>query len=214
VCPFSPASQSTATLLTSPYKNINEGNVGLICKFGRYTRSVDPGIHRINPLSEDIKVVNTQQQVIEFTQDVFTKDNVFLTVTTVTFWTVNDPFISTFNVSDVNSALVQSIQSIVRIALGNTTRQDAIESKNNLEPYIFDKLKESAFKWGILIENVLIKDIVLDSGNKQDMQAVAIAKRDGEAKIINSSSEVDAAKEMRKAADTMSTCRHIPNKTN
>src|ERR1039457_3715303 len=48
----------------NPYKPVSQGNVGLVTRFGRYNRSLDPGLVKINPLSERLVVVNTKLQVV------------------------------------------------------------------------------------------------------------------------------------------------------
>ena len=48
----------------NPYKPVSQGNVGLITKFGRFARAVDPGLVRVNPLSENLVQVDVKIQVV------------------------------------------------------------------------------------------------------------------------------------------------------
>lgn len=52
--PFSP----------NPYKPVEQGNVGLVTKFGRFARAVDPGLVKINPLSESLLKVDVKIQIV------------------------------------------------------------------------------------------------------------------------------------------------------
>ena len=48
----------------NPYKPVNQGYVGLVTKFGRFYRAVDPGLVKINPLSEDLKQIDVKIQIV------------------------------------------------------------------------------------------------------------------------------------------------------
>ena len=48
----------------NPYKPVNQGNVGLVTKFGRFARAVDPGLVKINPLSEKLFQVDVKIQIV------------------------------------------------------------------------------------------------------------------------------------------------------
>jgi erythrocyte band 7 integral membrane protein len=47
----------------NPYKNVSQGNVGLVTKFGKFTRAVDPGLVKVNPLSEKLIQVDVKIQI-------------------------------------------------------------------------------------------------------------------------------------------------------
>ena len=49
----------------NPYKPVGQGNVGLVTKFGKFTRAVDPGLVKINPLSERLIQVDVKIQIVE-----------------------------------------------------------------------------------------------------------------------------------------------------
>jgi erythrocyte band 7 integral membrane protein len=48
----------------NPYKPVQQGNVGLVTKFGRFARAVDPGLVKINPLSENLIQVDVKIQIV------------------------------------------------------------------------------------------------------------------------------------------------------
>ena len=48
----------------NPYKNVNQGNVGLVTKFGRFYKAVDPGLVKVNPLSERLIQVDVKIQIV------------------------------------------------------------------------------------------------------------------------------------------------------
>jgi erythrocyte band 7 integral membrane protein len=54
----------------NPYKPVEQGNVGLVTKFGRFARAVDPGLVKINPLSESLVQVDVKIQIVEVPKQV------------------------------------------------------------------------------------------------------------------------------------------------
>ncbi|KAI6917146.1 stomatin family protein-like protein, partial [Hortaea werneckii] len=71
----------------NPYKPVAQGNVGLVTKFGRFARAVDPGLVKINPLSEQLVQIDVKIQIVEVPKQVcMTKDNVNLTLTSVIYY--------------------------------------------------------------------------------------------------------------------------------
>ncbi|KAG9658681.1 stomatin family protein-like protein, partial [Aureobasidium melanogenum] len=76
----------------NPYKPVNQGNVGLVTKFGRFARAVDPGLVKINPLSEQLIQIDVKIQIVEVPQQIcMTKDNVNLHLTSVLYYRVTSP---------------------------------------------------------------------------------------------------------------------------
>ncbi len=75
----------------NPFKKVNQGNVGLVTKFGRFYKAVDPGLVKVNPLSESLTQVDVKIQIVEVPKQVcMTKDNVNLQLTSTS------PSISSF----------------------------------------------------------------------------------------------------------------------
>ena len=73
------ASTHTLLIITrhSPFRQIEQGSVGMVCKFGKYYKSVDPGLYKINLFTEKMVTVNIRVQVTDIPrQSVLTKDNV------------------------------------------------------------------------------------------------------------------------------------------
>ena len=54
----------------NPYKSVGQGDVGLVTKFGRFSRAVDPGLVKVNPVSERLRTVDVKMQVVEVPRQV------------------------------------------------------------------------------------------------------------------------------------------------
>lgn len=92
----------------NPYHKVQQGNVGLVEKFGKFYKCVDPGLVKVNPTTENLKKIDITIQVTEIPkQDVITKDNVSVNLESVVYWHIVDPYQAVYGVADVNYALIE-----------------------------------------------------------------------------------------------------------
>lgn len=189
----------------NPYKPVSQGNVGLVTKFGRFYRAVDPGLVKINPLSEKLIQVDVKIQICEVPQQVcMTKDNVTVQLTSVIYYHITSPHKAAFGISNVRQALIERTQTTLRHVVGARVLQDVIERREEIAASISEIIEDVATGWGVRVESMLIKDIIFSRELQDSLSMAAQSKRIGESKIIAARAEVEAAKLMRKAADILS----------
>ncbi|KAF2158034.1 membrane protease subunit, stomatin/prohibitin like protein [Myriangium duriaei CBS 260.36] len=189
----------------NPYKPVTQGNVGLVTKFGRFSRAVDPGLVKINPLSEKLYTVDVKIQIVEVPQQVvMTKDNVNLHLTSVIYYHITSPHKAAFGISNVRQALIERTQTTLRHVIGARVLQDVIERREEIAVSIREIIEDTAAGWGVAVESMLIKDIVFSQELQDSLSMAAQSKRTGEAKVIAARAEVESAKLMRQAADILS----------
>ncbi|RDL41236.1 uncharacterized protein BP5553_01215 [Venustampulla echinocandica] len=189
----------------NPYKPVSQGNVGLVTKFGRFYRAVDPGLVKINPLSEKLIQVDVKIQIVEVPQQVcMTKDNVTLHLTSVIYYHITSPHKAAFGISNVRQALVERTQTTLRHVVGARVLQDVIERREEVAQSIGEIIEDVASGWGVKVESMLIKDIIFSNELQDSLSMAAQSKRIGESKVIAARAEVESAKLMRQAADILS----------
>jgi len=189
----------------NPYKSVSQGKVGLITKFGRFYRAVDPGLVKINPLSERLIQVDVKIQIVEVPKQVcMTKDNVTVHLTSVIYYHIISPHKAAFGISDVRQALVERTQTTLRHVVGARVLQDVIERREEVAQSIGEIIEDVASGWGVKVESMLIKDIIFSNELQDSLSMAAQSKRIGESKIIAARAEVESAKLMRQAADILS----------
>ncbi|RVD89955.1 uncharacterized protein DFL_000941 [Arthrobotrys flagrans] len=189
----------------NPYKPVSQGNVGLVTKFGRFSRAEDPGLVRINPLSEKLIMVDVKIQICEVPQQVcMTKDNVTVHLTSVIYYHIIAPHKAAFGISNVRQALIERTQTTLRHVIGARVLQDVIERREEVAQSIGEIIEEVAAGWGVRVESMLIKDIIFSRELQDSLSMAAQSKRIGESKIIAARAEVESAKLMRQAADILS----------
>ncbi|KAF2200458.1 stomatin family protein-like protein [Delitschia confertaspora ATCC 74209] len=189
----------------NPYKPVSQGNVGLITKFGRFARAVDPGLVKVNPLSENLIQVDVKIQIVEVPKQVcMTKDNVSLNLTSVIYYRITSPHKAAFGISNIRQALIERTQTTLRHVIGARVLQDVIERREEIAQSIREIIEETAAGWGVDVESMLIKDIIFSQELQDSLSMAAQSKRTGEAKVIAARAEVESAKLMRQAADILS----------
>ncbi|RJE21458.1 Stomatin family [Aspergillus sclerotialis] len=189
----------------NPFKPVAQGEVGLISKFGRFERSVDPGLVKVNPISEHLDTVDVKIQIVEVPRQVcMTKDNVTLNLTSVIYYQVTSPHKAAFGISNIKQALVERTQTTLRHVIGARVLQDVIERREEIAQSTSEIIEEVASRWGVLVESMLIKDIIFSNDLQDSLSMAAQSKRIGESKVIAARAEVESAKLMRQAADILS----------
>ncbi|KAI9223325.1 hypothetical protein BC828DRAFT_376165 [Blastocladiella britannica] len=191
---------------SNPYRVVDQSTVGIISRFGKAMRMVDPGLHRINVVTDTIQSVDIKMQVVPIPpQQVMTRDSTNIIVESVLYYRIVDPYVATFLVSDVQSALVERTQTTLRTIIGGKTLQECIELRETIGNEIEAIIAEPARSWGLEMQDILIKDLKLAQELLESLSAAAKQRRYGEAKVIAAEAEVQAAQLMRKASDVLNT---------
>ncbi|ORZ29847.1 hypothetical protein BCR44DRAFT_1407050 [Catenaria anguillulae PL171] len=192
------------TPCSNPYRIVDQSTVGLISRFGKCQKMVDPGLHRINIMTDVIQSVDIKLQVVPIpAQAVMTKDNANIMVESVLYWRVVDPYIATFLTSNVQAALVERTQTTLRTIIGVRTLQECIELRETIMHEVQNIISGPAREWGTEVESILIKDLRLPAELMDSLSAAAKQRRLGESKVIAAEAEVQAAQLMRKASDVL-----------
>jgi len=189
----------------NPYKSVRQGNVGLVTKFGKFYKACDPGLVKVNPLSERLIQVDVRIQIVEVPkQTCMTRDNVTVNLTSVIYYHIIAPHTAAFGVTDVRQALIERTQTTLRHVVGARVLQDVIERREEIAHSIGEIIEDVAAGWGVQVESMLIKDMTFSNELQESLSMAAQSKRIGESKIIAAKAEVESAKLMRQAADILS----------
>lgn len=188
----------------SPFRQVEQGNVGMVTRFGKFYKIADPGLTKVLPLTERINYVNMQITVMDLpSQWCLTKDNVKVYLSSVVYYSVTDPYKCLYEVQEFQRALRERTVTTLRLVAGARTLQDIIERREEIAKAIQEIIDEVSNSWGIAVESILIKDISLPDDLQTAFAQAAMSKRIGESKIITARAEVESAKLMRKAADIL-----------
>jgi len=190
----------------NPYKRIQQGYTGLISEFGQFQRVAPPGLVYLNPVTQSLQNVDVRVRVQPLPrQQIFTHDNVSVEVDSVIYWKISDPVTASYHVGNVTSALIERAQTTMREICSIRELQDMLTHRDQMAEEIKRIIEATAFSWGVEIESILIKDIIMNSELQDNLSAAAVARRQGASLVITAQAEVEAAKLMREASDIMAT---------
>lgn len=193
-----------------PYKTINPGHKGILTRFGQITKILKEGLHYVNPMSEELSVIDVKMHVKKLSnQSILTKDNLPITIDGAVYYNIkntDDDIITVkTKVFNVNTAVDELAHSTLRFVFGQHTLQEALEKRKEFAQQIRDILEPQATQWGVHIHDIQIIDVVIPKHIQDLLSRTAVAVREGEAEIVMAQARVKSAHMMREAADQLNT---------
>jgi regulator of protease activity HflC (stomatin/prohibitin superfamily) len=203
-------------------KIVRQYEKGLVERFGRYARTIDPGLNFIIPFIEQVQRVDMREQVVDVPpQEVITKDNVVVTVDAVVYYQATDPVKLKYNVASFIVAATKLAQTNLRNIIGDLQLDEALTSRETINTQLREILDDATDVWGTKVVRVEIQRIeppadVTDAMHRQmkaerDRRAVVteaegqkrsqILKAEGvkEAQILEAQGRAEAIKEVAEA---------------
>ncbi|ODS41214.1 hypothetical protein BEH94_02450 [Candidatus Altiarchaeales archaeon WOR_SM1_SCG] len=141
-------------------KIVNQHERGLIERWGKYQRLVEPGIQFIMPFMEHLRKVDMREQVMDVPpQEVITKDNVVVTVDAVIYYEITDPVKVTYNVAQFRLASIKLAQTNLRNIIGDMELDQTLTSRETINANLKDVLDQATDSWGVRVTRVEIQKI-------------------------------------------------------
>lgn len=189
-----------------PYKLVNKGYKGVVQEFGRLKREVNDGMHYVNPLTEKMTLINMKLQVIDLKkQNVMTSDKLSIDIDSVLYYQIININNALFNVDNIQHAIVDLSYATLRNVVGNSTLETCLGQRKIIADQIKKNIEEHTKKWGVHIDSIQIKDIVVPKEIVSALSSTVTAEREAEAKIITANANVRAAELIKKSADILNT---------
>lgn len=178
---------------------------GVVFRFGRVQDQVrGPGLTMLIPVADRLQKVNTQIITMPVpAQDGITRDNVTVRVDAVIYFNVVDPVRAVVDVQDYMSAIGQVAQTSLRSIIGKSNLDDLLSNRERLNQGLELLIDNPALGWGIHIDRVEIKDVVLPDSMKRSIARQAEAERERRARVITADGELQASEKLAAAADVM-----------
>src|SRR3954453_2742548 len=178
---------------------------GVVFRFGRVQSGVrGPGLTMLIPIADRLQKVNMQIITLPVpAQDGITRDNVTVRVDAVIYFKVCDPVRAAVDVQDYMSAIGQVAQTSLRSIIGKSNLDDLLSNRERLNQGRELLIDNPALGWGIHIDRVEIKDVVLPDSMKRSIARQAEAERERRARIITADGELQASEKLAQAAEVM-----------
>lgn len=188
-------------LVIACIRQVNQYERGILFTMGKYTKTWAPGWHLIIPVFQSLRKVDVRVKAVDVPdQEAITKDNIPIRINAVIYFRVNDAAKAVIEVEDFFNAVGQLAQTTMRNAVGEVKLDELLANKKEVSENIKLVVDKVSDAWGVDVQSVELKDIVLPESLKRTIAKVAEAEREKQAVIINSEGEVGAAENMAKAA--------------
>lgn len=192
-------------LLASSVRVVKQYERGLVFRFGRVISAPkEPGLTVIVPIMDQMRKVNMQIVTLAVPgQDCITRDNVTVRVDAVVYFNVVDPVQAIVGVESYRYAVAQVAQTSLRSIIGKSDLDDLLSNRERLNEGLEIMIDSPALSWGIHIDRVEIKDVVLPETMKRAMSRQAEAERERRGRVISADGELQASEKLSQAAQRM-----------
>ncbi len=182
-------------------KQINQYQRGVLFTMGRYQGIMNPGWRIVIPVFQQFKNVDMRIKAVDVPdQKTITKDNVPVTVNAVIYYKVVSAEKAVIEVERYDYAVSNFAQTTMRNIVGESSLDEILADRDRIANRIREIVDKETDAWGIVVNNVELKDVSLPESMERMIARQAEAEREKRAVIINAEGEVAAAENVSKAA--------------
>ncbi len=192
-------------LLIYSIKQVNQYERGVKFRFGRYVGIMNPGWRIVLPILESWIRIDTRVKAVDVPdQEAITLDNVSARVNAVIYYRIQSADRAVLEVENFFFAVSQLAQTTMRNVVGETSLDDLLSKRNEVADKIQKIIDQATDPWGVKVESVELKDIILPDEMKRVIARQAEAERERRAIIIRADGEKSAAENISAAAEKLS----------
>jgi regulator of protease activity HflC (stomatin/prohibitin superfamily) len=174
--------------LWSTVKIVPQGMNYTVENFGRYTRTLQPGLHILIPIMERVgHRMNMKEQVLDIpSQDVITRDNAMVRVNGVTFFQILNAARAAYEVDALEPSIINLTMTNIRTVMGSMDLDELLSNRDQINAKLLQVVDQATEAWGIKVTRIEIKDIDPPRDLVDSMARQMKAEREKRAQILES----------------------------
>jgi regulator of protease activity HflC (stomatin/prohibitin superfamily) len=175
----------------------------IVLRLGKYVGLRGPGLFWIVPFIDSVQVYIDQRVMTTgfAAEQTLTADTVPVNVDAVLFWMVHDPEKAALEVQSFTNTVSWAAQTALRDIIGRTSLGDLLRGRERIEEELQKLIDSRSNPWGITVQSVEMRDIVIPASLQDAMSREAQATREKQARVILGQAEMEIAASFAKAAE-------------
>ena len=191
-------------LLLMSIRVANQYERSVVFRLGRFNRTAGPGLYLVWPVIEwqdklDLRTITASVEQ----QEGITRDNVPIKVDAVVWYRIVDPERAVIEVKAASNAVVQVSLTTLRAVLGQHTLDEILKAQDTIADVMQKAIDATTEPWGVKVELVQMKSVEIPPSMQRALAQEAEALREKRARLIKAEAELDAAEQLRQAAEVI-----------